>query len=372
MDEQLQRIIDQGVADGLSDEDIDFLVQEYGKTLKPMPSHESGVMGDAEWAALPLGEKVRNVATVMGKGVAGLFMGPPGAQMVDDARDRPGVAAANLALAAVPAGARVLAPVAGPMIGRAAGAVADTLENPMVSSGLGAAVGAYQGGKQGGASGALTGALIGAGSGLAGSTAAGKMARKIHSRFDPVPDVPIPVQVPEPTPAISQPRRGSPNKDVVPRPTPDAMVAKMARGNADAQASDRMIAGMSQPKPVPSAESMDVDAMGDPARVADLAASRRMIEQLAKMTPAPTPAPVASHAPTKVPNPDYLRQDVVSIKAPNQKGLHLPGESTPNIMQQLMEILKNEKLSPEAQALRTAGSQRLKVSGVIPKAKKTK
>ena len=166
-------------------------------------------------------------------------------------------------------------------------------------------------------------------------------------------------------------------------PKTDSVAAGMARGNADAQASDRMLAGMAQPKPVVSPESMDVGALGDKAQAARVRADLRANEAL-KSVQGPKPdakamladelmkrdvKPQASHA-TKPSEPDFLRQDVVSVDAMKRKGLHMPGESTPTIMQQLMEILKGQELSPEAQALRTAASQRLRISGVTPKPKK--
>lgn len=143
--------------------------------FQPEPSHAPAgphQPTDEEWAAMPVGERVRNMLQFAGRAVGGAFMGPAGVQ----AADNPG---ATLAAGAIPGVLSMAVSHGAPVIQSAARGASQLLDQPLVGGGIGAAEGYRRGGVQG----AVTGAIAGA----AGTSALARGLRKIGGTVpDPV------------------------------------------------------------------------------------------------------------------------------------------------------------------------------------------
>ncbi len=303
MDPELQRIIDKGIAAGLSDDDIRGLAVEHASRkqapVQPMASHaqETGRpkgLTEDQWAA-----------------------------MTSDHARMNSVAAQETASLIVP-GILKAASYAGPAISGAVSKGASLLQNPYVGGTVGAAYGGYQGG--------IPGAVAGAVSGVAGSSALQRGASKLAgSRM---------------TQGMSAAAKAPPlDANAL---MEEAIQSGLAKGTAATPVPPQTVPAPTQQPPVVSRVHTPADYASD---IAHMKARGQEIPpelaRLAQSVPAPTAASakaleqeiLSRIAREKIKNVDWDK-DVVSRTARSVKGLRNPGESRIGIADQAAELAK--------------------------------
>lgn len=159
--DELDQIIDKAIADGLSDDDIQFLVGEWKAAH---PTTADNIKSALRWGG--------NVVSGM------LGMGSSGTQLVKDAEESPVLTAFGLGTSA--AGATALK-YGGPTIRKAAEGAINLLDKPAISGSIGAMEGYRRGGTEG--------AIYGAGTGIIGGSALSRLAKGLLGKFLPKPPI---------------------------------------------------------------------------------------------------------------------------------------------------------------------------------------
>lgn len=265
---------------------------------------------EAEWAAMPVGEKMRNVLQVAGKAIGGAFFpGGAGAAAVDHP-------VATLATAAVPGVLSVAGKYGGPAIRATAETVGNVLSKPTVGAGIGAAEGYRRNG--------VEGAVMGAAAGYTGSSATGRLLQRLGLN--------------------------------------EAIPASSA---ANTTASQRMVQGMSQAATPPH---LDPDALLEAAIQRGIAKGEASLA--ARTAPQPPPIPTASPKAASSleqeilarisAEPDWRSVDAVPINAMKTKGIVEPGESRVGLAERMAQAMKTDPA--EAERLAKALRQRMHIS----------
>lgn len=193
MDEELQKVVAQAIADGIEDPDaLDAIVAAYQQRKAATTSQPeqklAGVgiktVSDEDWAKLSPAEKLHGLTQAAGHGIASLLGLNLDGHTGNDAVDNPG---ATLATAAVPGVIGGAARYGSPIVRAGAMKAADVLEHPAV----GGAAGAYHGYQTGG----FPGMIIEGAAGMLGGSALAKKLRGLASKpAVPVVEEPLPTQ----------------------------------------------------------------------------------------------------------------------------------------------------------------------------------